>query len=165
MGINETTSEENIEIKGENGAFFDPEIVNYSEEAILGDDVWIAYSVTNTGEATGTQDINLTVEIEEVDFKREVTLEEDLTLEPEENCTNEYSYDTSEVEEEPEEDIVEKEVEANITVETEDASDSERSTITSPGLITSPELIPGFTFTLLVMGMTFAVIIYHTKKR
>jgi len=159
VGINETTAEENIEVKGEDGAFFDPEIIDHSEELELGGDVWIAYSVTNTGDAQGTQDVNLIVEIEEVNIKEEVTLEENLTLEPEENRTNEYSYDTSEIEEKYGQNIVEVETEAEVTVETEDASDSETSTITSPGLI------PGFTFILLMIGVTLAVMIYHTKNR
>jgi len=157
IGITETAIGENVVIES-NGAFFNPKIIDYTEEVELGDKVWIEYSVTNTGDATGTQDIILTVEIERVNVKEEKT-HEDVTLDPDDTVTYEHEYDTSDTEEEYGQDIFEIKVEVDVTLETENASDSAKSTITSP------DLIPGFKLILLVIAGIFAVVIYHTKKQ
>lgn len=158
VGVNEATAEENIQTKEEGEAFFDPEIIDYSEEVELGDEVWIEYSVTNTGDASGTQDIILTVEVKKVDIKKENT-HENVTLEPGEDWTKEYTYDTSDAEEEYGQDILEIEVEVDVTLETENDSDSKKATIISPGRI------PGFTFLLLLLGVIFGVAAYHLKEK
>lgn len=158
VGINETTGEKNVGIADQNGAFFEPEIIDYTEEVELGDEVMIEYSVTNTGDTEGTQDIVLTIEIDELNVKKEKT-HEDVTLGPGQEFNNTFTYDTSEVEQDYGQNIVEMEVEVDVTLTTEDASDSVTSTVTSPGMI------PGFTLLLLAIAVTFTVAIYHTKKR
>ncbi len=158
FGVSGATSEEVV--SEENGAFFDPEIIDYTDEVVLGDTIMIEYTVTNIGDANGTQDIILRVEVELVGrtFEEEV-IHEDVTLVPGEEFYNEYTYDTNEDDLPVDIPLIELTMDVTVTLETEDASDSVEGTITKPGQI------PGFTFTLLVIGVIFAVVIYHTKKR
>ncbi|MEF8832485.1 MAG: hypothetical protein V5A66_03080 [Candidatus Thermoplasmatota archaeon] len=158
LGTSEATFEGDAHITEENGAYFEPEIINYTEEVELGDEIIIEYSVTNTGDAVGTQDIVLIVEIDQVNMSEEKTTE-DVTLDPGQEWNNTFTYDTSDIQQDYGQDIIEIEVEVNVTLKTEDASDSVNSTLTSPGMI------PGFDLILLAIGVTFAVVIYHTKKR
>lgn len=158
VGTSEVMIEGNTDITQENGAFFDPEIINYTEEVKLGDEVFIEYSVTNTGDAEGTQDIILTVEIDEVNIKEGET-HENVTLGPGQELNNTFTYDTSDLKEDYGQNIVEIVVEVDVTLQTENASDAATLTVISPGMI------PGFTFILLVTSLTFAVIIYHKMKR
>ncbi|MFW5952950.1 MAG: hypothetical protein ACOCSJ_02185 [Candidatus Natronoplasma sp.] len=162
VGINEATAEENVEIKGEDGAYFEPEIVTYTKEVELEDEIEIGYSVNNTGDEPGIQDIILSVKVEirgEQVYNEEIHREE-LPLAPGQEWNDTQIYDTEDEEDEygdiP---FIEIKADVEILLETDDASDSAETTVTKPGVI------PGFTFILLVIGVTFAVIIYHTKKR
>jgi len=163
VGVSGTTAEENLVVEGkeleknfeiteENGAFFDVELIDYTEEVRRGDEVSIEYSVTNTGDAEDTQDIVLYVEDDEVNR------DENVTLSPGDEWTNTYIYDTSDVEVSTF--FLEFSTDLSLLLESND--DSHLGTIT----VTQPMLdIPGFTFFLLPLGIIFAVVIYHTKKR
>jgi len=152
VGTGEATQEKNIELTEENEAFFAVEILEYTEEVKLGDEVDIKYSVTNTGTEEGIQDIVLSVEDEE--FHRDT----DVTLAPGEEWINEITYDTEDV------DVpwffIEFSTDLSLLLESNDDSHSGKITVTQPMLD-----IPGFTFVLLPLGMILAVVIYHTKKR
>ncbi|MFP3872067.1 MAG: InlB B-repeat-containing protein, partial [Candidatus Aenigmatarchaeota archaeon] len=74
----------------EEGPYFEVGIVDYDEQVYEGDELTIKYSVNNTGEAEGTQDIVLTIGDEEF------TVEEDLTLEPGEEFETEFTWDLEE---------------------------------------------------------------------
>jgi len=141
----------------ENGPFFAVEIIDYPEEVELGEVIEIEYLVKNTGDAEGTQDIILTVKAEEVDFEEEFR-DEDVTLAPNDEWTNEHTYDTDEIPKPYGIDIIELEVDVEILLESDDDSDSGKSTVKSPGVI------PGFTFILLLLGVSFAAVIHHKKK-
>jgi len=142
----------------ENGPFFEVKIIDYPEEVELGEVIEIEYSVTNTGDATGTQDIVLTIKAEEVDIEEEKR-HEDVTLGPGDQWDNTDTYDTGDIPTPYGVDIIEIEVDVEIILESDDDTDTGKSTVTSPGMI------HGFTFILLVLGVTFAAVIYHTKKR
>jgi len=148
----EKESEKNIGITEENGAFFDVELIDYTEEVKRGDEVMIEYSVTNTGDAEDTQDIVLYVEDDEIHR------DEDVTLGPGEVWINEETYDTGDI------DVpwffVEFSTDLSLLLESNDDSHSGSITVTQPMLE-----IPGFTFVLLPLGVIFAVLIYHKKKR
>jgi len=141
----------------ENGPFFEVEIIEHSEEIELGEVIEIEYSVTNNGDATGTQDIILTVKAEEVDIEEEER-HEDVTLEPGEYEKWNYQYDTGPIGEDYGQQIFEIEVDVEIIVQSDDDVTSGTTTVKSEGLI------PGFTFVSLVLGISFAVMIYYTKK-
>ncbi|MEF8874969.1 MAG: CARDB domain-containing protein, partial [Candidatus Thermoplasmatota archaeon] len=74
----------------EEGPYFEVEIVDYDDQVYEGDELTIKYSVNNTGEAEGTQDIVLTIGDEEF------TVEENLTLEPGEENETEFTWDLEE---------------------------------------------------------------------
>ncbi len=144
--------EKNLVIAEENGAFFDVELIDYTEEVKLGDEVSIEYSVTNTGDVEDTQDIVLYVEDEEIHRDK------DVTLLPDEVWTNEITYDTSDV------DVpwffIEFSTDLSLLLESNDDSHSGTITVSQPLL-----QIPGFTVVLLPLAVILAVLIYHKKKR
>jgi len=139
----------------ENGAFFDVEIIEYPKEVRRGDEVEIKYSVNNTGEDTGTQDLVLSIKGEELDIE-EVNRDENVTLSPGGEWNNTYIYDTSDV------DVstffLEFSTELSLLLESNDDNHSGTITVTEPMLD-----IPGFTFILLIIGVISAVAIH--KKR
>ncbi len=155
VGVSEAEEKElekNVEITEDDGAFFEVEIIEYTEEVKRGDEVSIEYSVTNIGDVEDTQDIVLYIEDDEIHRDK------DVTLFPNETHTNEASYDTGDI------DVpwffVEFSTDLSLLLESNDDSHSGSITITQPMLE-----IPGFTFILLPIGVIFSVIIYHTKKR
>jgi len=161
IGMTETAIGENVVIES-NGAYFEPEIVTYTKEVELGDEIEIEYSVKNTGNEPGIQDIILSVKVEirgEQIYDEEIHREE-LELAPGQEWNDTQIYDTEDVEDEYDGlQIIEIKADVEVLLETDDTSDSAETTITKPGVI------PGFSFILLITGVTFAVMIYHAKKR
>ncbi|MBS3782722.1 MAG: hypothetical protein KGY66_07120 [Candidatus Thermoplasmatota archaeon] len=148
----ETAVGEYKALEDENGAFFEVEIIDYDEEVELGDEVTIEYKVTNTGNETDTQDLVLSVEDEEINR------DEDVTLEPGDEWNNTVTYDTSEVD--VLSSFIEFSTDLSLLLESNNDSHSGKITVSQPILD-----MPGFTFILLPVGVIFAVLIYHKKKR
>jgi len=122
--------------------YFEVEITDYDEQVREGEYVTVKYTVVNTGEVEGTQDIVFLVEGSEEDRK------EDVTLEVGQEQSGEFFWTA-------------EEGSYLISVSSEDDQDTE-------GVTASEELdssMPGFTTMLLVLASVIAVAIYRKKKR
>lgn len=162
--IEEKELEKNVETKEENEPFFNITNLDYPEEVEQGDVVNIEYNVTNEGNATGTQDIVLIV------YEEEVNRDENVTLEPGEEWNNTVSYDTENIEVEDVEGAQTK-ISNKVTILLESDDDTYRVKMTVTTEVTSEDIgdlmedVPGFTFPLMLLGVTFTVAIYKKKKR
>lgn len=153
VGINQATAEEN-------GAYFEVEIVDHPDEVELGEEFDVEYYIENTGDLPGEQEVFVYAEAEVAGQKIWSESEsQEVILIPNQGENYTHTTDTSEIEEEYDDGFFEIEVDVNILIESENDDDEATITFILPGLI------PGFTFILLLLGITFAVIIYHTKKR
>lgn len=159
VGLSRASIDENIEINENDEAYFEVEIVDYPDEVELGEEIEIEYYIENTGNLPGEQEVFVYLEAEVAG--QEVWSEsqsEDVILIPDEEIRDVHTVDTSEIEDEYDQEIFEVEVDVHISIETEDDHDEATITFILPGLI------PGFTFILLLSGIAFAVVIYHTKE-
>ncbi len=160
VGVSGATVDEYIEINEDDEAYFEVEIIDHPDEVELGDEIEIEYYIGNTGNIPGEQEISISIEAEVAG--QEIWSEsesENVVLDPNRNKTDTYSVDTGDIGEEYDIGLFEVEIDVNFSVETEDDQDEATITLILPGEI------PGFTFMLLLVGIFFAVVIYHTKKR
>jgi len=121
--------------------FFEVKITEYDEEIEEGRYITVEFTVENTGDVKGTQNITFSVGGSEEDEKV-------FTIEPDEERSGKFFW----------------QAEAGshlLTVASEDDSD----TVAVNVYIDEPGLLPGFTSFLLVLATIFAVLIYHKKKR
>jgi len=122
--------------------YFEVEITEYDEEIEVGRYIMVEYTVKNTGDVEGTQDIEFLVEGSLED------IEDDVTLEPGENRTGKFFW--------------EAEVGSHLlTVQSED----DRDRVSVYVYMEEPDLLPGFTSILLILATVFAAVVYHKKKR
>lgn len=122
--------------------YFEIEITDYDDEVKEGDTVIVDFTVENTGELEGSQDILFSVDGTEEDSV-EVTL----------NAGEEYSGEF-EWEAEDEGDYV-------LEVASEDTFDSLNVTVEEE--VDEWWEVPGFTTVLLIVGTVIAIVIYHKK--
>jgi len=125
---------------------FEVEIVDYDEEVEEGEEVMVQYEIENTGEVEDTQEIEFYVD------DNLIETEDDVSLEAGEVHEGEFTWETEEG------DTGDHELE----VASED--DSEMFTVTVREE-EEDDGIPGFTSTLLLLSVIFAVAIYGKKKR
>ncbi|MEF8832484.1 MAG: hypothetical protein V5A66_03075 [Candidatus Thermoplasmatota archaeon] len=142
----------NIEITQENGAFFDVEIIEYTEEVKLGDEVSIEYSCTNTGDVEETQDLIISIDGDEANR------DEDVTIPAGETWDNNYTYDTDDIDVS----FFFLEFSTDLSLILDSKNDSHSGTIT----VTQPVLdILGFNVVLLPISLIFAVLVYQERRR
>jgi len=125
-------------------ANFEVEITDYQESVTIEEETTIEYRVINTGEVRDTQNIAFYV-----NGKQEDALL-DLTLDPGESHTGEFTW-RADVEEEELGDY-------ELEVASRDTSDSVTVTV-------EEKEIPGFTTILLILGLVMAVAIYYKKEQ
>jgi len=121
-------------------AYFEVEITDYDDDVEEGDTVTVEYTVENTGELEGTQDIVFTVDGTEEDSVG-------ITLGAGEDYSGEFEWEA------------EDEGDYDLEVASEDTSDSVTVTVEEE------VMVPGFTLALLVLGAVIAVTIYYKKHQ
>jgi len=122
-------------------AFFEVEITDYDDEVEEGDTVTVEFTVENTGELEGTQDIVFSVDGDEED-SIEVTLDEG------EDYDGEFEWEADDP------------GDYDLEVASDDTSDSVTVTV-----VEEEDPTPGFTLALLVLGAVIAVAIYYKKEQ
>jgi len=134
---------DNATVKILQPANFEVDVIDHDENVTTGDEITIRYEVNNTGEVQGTQNI-----VFKVDGKR-VDANLDLTLDANENYTDEFTWEANET------------GERNLKV----GSDDDETTIVVNVEEDSDSGIPGFTTMLLLLSAVVAVAIYYQKKQ
>jgi len=125
---------------------FEVEITDYDDEVEEGDTVTVEYTIENTGEIEGTQDIVFSVDGDEEAIEEEITLDVDDTHE------GEFEWEAGEA------------GDYDLEVASEDDSDSVTVTVEDPE-DPEEEDTPGFTLALLVLGAVVAIAIYYKKEQ
>jgi len=122
-------------------AYFEVEITDYDDEVEEGDTVTIDFTVENTGELEGTQEIVFSVDDTEEDSM-------EITLDAGEEYNGEFEWET------------EDEGDYDLEVASEDTFDSVTVTVEEDEWWD----IQGFTTILLVLGAVIAIAIYYKKE-
>jgi len=126
-------------------AYFEVEITDYDDEVEEGDTVTVEFTVENTGDAEGTQDIVFSVDGAEEDSV-------EITLDVGDTYSGEFTWEAGEP------------GDYDLEVASEDDSDSVTVTVEEePGFL--EQLIPGFTTVLLMISVIIAVAIYYKKEQ
>jgi len=130
-------------------SFFEVDIVDYDEEVEEDEEVVVQYEIENTGELEDTQDIEFYVD------DKLIQTEEDMSLEAYRAHEREFTWETEEG------DTGDHELE----VLSEDDSEVVTVTVIEEDEEEEHDWIPGFTFTLLLLSVIFALAFYSKKKR
>jgi len=124
--------------------YFEVEITDADGEIEKGDTVTIEFTVTNTGDVEGTQEIVFSVDDEEVDMV-------EMTIETDEIEEGEFTWDADDI------------GEFYLEVASDDSFDLVTVTVDEEedGFLD----IPGFTIVLLILGVVIAITINYKKEQ